>query len=359
MNMIWMTRKEILHPYLGYVRQAKEEANQYGFYAPKSLPKNNPHKVNIAIVGGSVACLFAIWGKDTFINELKSSSLFKNKNIEVINLALGGYKQPQQLLVINYFLVLGAKFDIVINIDGYNELVLPICENIPQNIPAIFPRAWYWRIQKIPDYATKSFIAKIIYFREKKAELAQFFLCKPFNYSISANFLWKICNYHFANKINKYQQIRYDYSSSQKSQQKQNALFKNDFQLYQHLTDIWAISSMQLAKLCHSNNISYFHFLQPNQYVLRSKIISNEEKKVAYLEKNNLSCECIRRGYPKLIKRGKQLIKNGVVFTDATMIFSDTKETLYYDRQCHFNKKGNKILAKKISKVILESMKIK
>ena len=33
-----------------------------------------------------------------------------------------GYKQPQQLMAYNYLLSLGAEFDAVINIDGYNVI---------------------------------------------------------------------------------------------------------------------------------------------------------------------------------------------------------------------------------------------
>ena len=35
-----------------------------------------------------------------------------------------GYKQPQQLLVPTYFLSIGQVFDLVVNIDGFNEVAL-------------------------------------------------------------------------------------------------------------------------------------------------------------------------------------------------------------------------------------------
>ena len=47
------------------------------------------------------------------------------KKIVVINLGLAGYKQPQQLMTLNYLLALGAEFDIVIALDGFNEVALP------------------------------------------------------------------------------------------------------------------------------------------------------------------------------------------------------------------------------------------
>ena len=35
-----------------------------------------------------------------------------------------GYKQPQQLLILSYFLSIGQSFDVVVNIDGFNEVAM-------------------------------------------------------------------------------------------------------------------------------------------------------------------------------------------------------------------------------------------
>src|SRR4030095_13628597 len=40
-----------------------------------------------------------------------------------------GYKQPQQLLVLSYFLSIGQTFDLVLNIDGFNEVALGSLNN--------------------------------------------------------------------------------------------------------------------------------------------------------------------------------------------------------------------------------------
>lgn len=42
----------------------------------------------------------------------------------VLNLGQGGWKQPQQLLALNYFLSLGQRFDVIVNLDGFNEIAL-------------------------------------------------------------------------------------------------------------------------------------------------------------------------------------------------------------------------------------------
>ena len=81
---------------------------------------------------------------------------FPNNRFKVYNAAIPGGKQPQQLFLLNYLLLLGYEFDIVINIDGYNEVVFPLAENLPNGLWPHYPRRHDRRIFKmarIPDCA--------------------------------------------------------------------------------------------------------------------------------------------------------------------------------------------------------------
>jgi len=40
-----------------------------------------------------------------------------------------GFKQPQQLQVLTYFLSVGQEFDMVVNIDGFNDVVWALNNN--------------------------------------------------------------------------------------------------------------------------------------------------------------------------------------------------------------------------------------
>ncbi len=42
----------------------------------------------------------------------------------VLCFANGAHKQPQQLLILNYFLSIGQPLDMVINVDGFNEMAV-------------------------------------------------------------------------------------------------------------------------------------------------------------------------------------------------------------------------------------------
>ena len=139
----------ILHPYAGFSRPPNK-GSDFGFAGLSPLVKRKKDQVNICILGGSVANqLFA--ASPYLINSLKQNPLFQDKNIQVRSLAEGGYKQPQQLFILNFLLFLGAEYDIVINLDGFNEVALPYTDNIPNQVNPYYPRHWELYVSKGQD----------------------------------------------------------------------------------------------------------------------------------------------------------------------------------------------------------------
>src|SRR6185436_6541397 len=58
----------------------------------------------------------------TFAEALNAIPRFANKPIRILSFALGGHKQPQQLMILTYYLSLGQPLDVIINVDGFNEI---------------------------------------------------------------------------------------------------------------------------------------------------------------------------------------------------------------------------------------------
>ncbi len=88
----------------------------------------------------------------------------------VVTLGIAGYKQPQQLLALAYFLSLGAEYDLIINLDGYNDIVLPITDNYSFGVNPFFPRAWNLRISRQPCKKILTVIGEVRYLRDLKEE---------------------------------------------------------------------------------------------------------------------------------------------------------------------------------------------
>ena len=93
-------------------------------------------------MGGSVARQFAVNATDLLSDELATCPEFVGWTCQFVRLAGDGYKQPQQLMTLIYMLSLGAEFDVLINLDGQNEAVLPKIDNIPFGLNSAFPGDW-------------------------------------------------------------------------------------------------------------------------------------------------------------------------------------------------------------------------
>ncbi len=113
---------------------------------------------------------------------------------------------------------------------------------------------------------------------------------------------------------------------------------------------------MQMANLCEANGIPYFHFLQPNQYVPNSKVLTTEESRIAIQE--GAYKNIVREGYPLLIENGRRLSEEGMDFIDMTQVFNDVAESIYIDNCCHVNDEGDAIMAAFIGKTIVRELEI-
>lgn len=159
----------VLHPVLGFIRPpqlplagiASRErldrmvgsgitpdwysikANNFGFFAvedyPYALVQENEEYL-IGVFGGSVAQWFALQGAERLAARLQEDAFLQHRNLRILNLAQGGFKQPQQLHTLAYFLALGQHFDFVINVDGFNEVALSYL-NATRNIDTSLPSA--------------------------------------------------------------------------------------------------------------------------------------------------------------------------------------------------------------------------
>ena len=85
-------------------------------------------------------------------------------------------------------------------------------------------------------------------------------------------------------------------------------------------------------------------FLQPNQYVPAAKPLSAAERERAYGPHSGFKT-VVEQGYPLLRAFNGDLPRPGVNYFDLTGIFVDHPETLYIDKCCHLNGRGNELLA--------------
>ncbi len=358
----------VLHPYLGYVKnkETRKFANDFGMINESPIVKRDENTVNIAVTGGSVALAF-FNTKTKFLEELQKYEAFAGKKVNVVSLALEGYKQPQQLIALNYFTFLGGEYDILLNIDGFNDLVLAYDENLRTRVYPFFPRSWN-------SYATKAINPKqSIQFGEMnrlknlQVERANTFNKFPLNFS---NFLlttWSVLNNKYERTISN---LYRSYNESAKSGgmaldfQSSGPMvsYASDQDALEDIIQKWSNASIQMDILCKGLGIQYYHFLQPSQYLPNTKTFSPEENKTAYInavvgsKSNNLDYlkgQTVKKVYKNMIEEGLALKnKKDIKFVDLTNIFKEVPETVYADFCCHLNDRGNQIMATYIAQAI-------
>ena len=346
--------KEVVHPYMGYVYDPTvEQSSPYGISAETPIQHRSPDKVIVGIFGGSFADDIAYNMAGELAEKLKPS--FPGREFVVVQATIGGYKQPQQLMALNWFAALGGEFDIVINLDGFNDVALPALENVPSTNP-FFPRQWHLRMRTVPDTEFLATVGKIRFIDSVSAKWQSFFRTGPLRYSVTANTIWRIGD-----------QLLYNAAVTQRALlPKMSAVngyaaagppapFANDEEMYSALGHLWAESSFQMNAVAKAKGTQYFHFLQPNQYVDGSKPMGDEERRVAIREDHPYGVS-VRKGYPVLRELGKDLTRRGVPFVDLTNVYANSRDVLYRDNCCHVNTAGQRIIVDAMVKTILSTL---
>ena len=132
-----------IHPLLGWVSADSAPGyNREGFFSPVEYPSPaSPEKFVIGVFGESVAFNFWNWSTQSgaVAKHLKERvPALAEKEIVILNFAKEGYRTPQNVNALSYFLLSGQKFDLVVNIGGYNE-VTGVWSNLQQGVNPAFP----------------------------------------------------------------------------------------------------------------------------------------------------------------------------------------------------------------------------
>jgi len=359
--------REILHPFLGYVlNPAADEptwkacglerppVNSFGLVCERDdLPRRSDDTLVIAIFGGSVAQYLAFDHRDAIVAALQSCGALGDKKIDVRCYAIGGFKQPQQLSQLVYFHSLGAEFDVVINLDGFNEVALHPAENAFKGICHTFPRAWASRTATRVDPALVFLFGQLAFVQEKRASLWNLLERFPLTLFPPAYLVLGWIESRWRSR--KSRVIKSIRQFKPPIEGNLNAVLRQEKPSYPQLVDLWARSSTLMHELCVARGAHYLQFLQPNQYVPNSKPLSQEEMTGAY-DPDHPYRPGVLQGYPLLSAAGKTLRDNGIAFTDLTPLFADSKAPVYSDRCCHFNRRGNEMIAGAIAAEIVQSL---
>ena len=362
-NIRW-TRDEVLHPYLGDAPGGGAGAPGLGFAVPEPIQRRAPDRLIVAVVGGSAAALFAEQGLPELGARLAGLPAYRGRTLVPLNLAVGGYKQPQQLMAIAYLFALGGEVDVVVNLDGFNDITMHPTENAAAGVPLAYPRRWDQRTEGIFQGGTLRLMLQRVDLERRRSELAGTFSAFPLRVSNAANAVYLALDRRLERELGATDRALVagpgaagspgagaapGTASSPASAAR--AGIAGDREMYERLAELWRRSSLQLSRLVEASGARYYHFLQPNQYLPGSKPMGADERAVAIIPDHPYR-RVVEAGYPLLQRAGAALVADGVRFTDLTGAFATRGEPLYFDSCCHVNARGNAILAELMLDVI-------
>src|SRR5262249_49097951 len=170
-----------------------------------------------------------------------------------------------------------------------------------------------------------SLIGKIAWLQHVQERITDLSSMFPLRYSTTARLFARLLQRSSNARLSQWrlalQNTRSDEKSLRYAQRGPEYSVSSDEQMFQDLAEMWVRGSLQMKRLCDANGIRYFHFLQPNQYLVDTKPMNEEERHVAYREDQPYRAGVVG-GYPFLRKKGKELSAQGVQFFDLTQIFA-------------------------------------
>lgn len=359
-------RAYVLHPYLGFVTDPESDAGpavnsegrlvptELGFFRRRdAVAPQSAEPIRIGIFGGSVAFLFGLSANDVLARAVAASPAAAGREVVVETYALPGHKQPQQLFTLLYLLLLGRHLDVVVNLDGFNELALPVTENLVQGSAPIYPRSWSLLAAKAAGSALREAAADRSAGVALRRMLARTFSAPVLRQSPTAALLWKLLDDALAARITALDSgagARLGDAIPAALRGPTSAVGQGDDPLPE-LARLWRESSLLMQQICQANGIAYVHVLQPNQYVPGSKRLAPAELKKAFRSDHPYRA-LVERGYPLLVEQGRVLTEAGVRFVDLTTVFVNERQPVYVDDCCHFGTRGNLLVATPVAAAI-------
>jgi hypothetical protein len=342
----------IPHPYIGWddVPRLEQVRLEGGRYRSGQFDES----FEILVVGGSVSGLVAKNGADVIRQKLEADARFAGRRVVILSHGRGSFKEPQQVLLIAYLLQAGYRPDLILNIDGFNEVALgadnfslqafPLYPHWPQYAPSTGTRA------QSPEVA-----ARLAALHFEQAELA-----RTAEKSLASKKLWsalfgRLARARVATLAGRCGALQEEVLQALAGAETFDPTLGPRFEgkrvdALNLIVDAWVEASRQIDALARIHGLAYLHVLQPTLHDPGAKPLTETE-----LERGKLKGswkEGVAEGYPRLRKASARLTEAGVWFLDGSDTFRALEEETYYDG-CHFRGPGMVLFAERVADEIL------
>jgi hypothetical protein len=343
---------EALRPSGAAPARSTAATNNFGFTSTRDYPvaRANPRQLLVGIFGGSVAAWFCQVGTERLVSRLATVPAFQAREIVPLCFAHEGYKQPQQLLILSYFLSIGQELDVAVNIDGFNEVALSRL-NDARGSDISMPSVMHMDpLTALLDQSSLSAekvesLARIQAYRRRVNAAAS-----RANGASSAvlyflhSRLHAVLDRQYQAEVRRFDALPASAATSM-IRVTPRVHARDGQALWDDVAAAWMRSSLLMQEMLAGRGARYVHVLQPNQY-FTTRPFAPGEAAVA-LAADSPFKPGAEQGYPALerVAASGALTTAGVTFVDGVRLFDAERMPVYIDNCCHYTRRGYEILA--------------
>ena len=321
----WQERRgRRVQPFSGFTtRRPSDERNIHP-------PRQGGDAIVIGVFGGYFADGIARALRPAVAQRL--SEIGVNVEPVVVDLAVAWGRQPQQLMTAINQLAHGARFDIVVNLDGVDDLS-PLGNDM---LLALAPEVIGGTATAMEQYVAAEALREE---RRSTRHAGQGWL------GFSAAF-----GLALRSRIDRLERdIDEADAAAAKRRDSLRHLRREALTAREELFDaarLWYRSSAMMGRTAQAAGADYYHVLQPSPYIAGSKRLTEQERADAF-DPDNARGNRYAAMYPVLVRLGRELARHGAVFVDLTGAFRESDETVYA-HCCRLTPRGRALLAEAI-----------
>ncbi len=305
---------------------------------------------DVVLLGGSFAAQFGNLNDQRLRTWLADVPEVAARPVHIWNLSVAAQKQPSHLNRLTGVLALGWKPDLVVCIDGYNELAIS-AENAAIGVDPVQPSATFWGTMARAGDLDAGTLDRLVEMRAAQARVAaraRTGLALGVWRSALFSRAWSAW---LAGPQAHYRDARERYEVGITAQEDLIAV-RGPAPVERNGADAlpggatpgvvegvaaWADAARNLRAICDARGLPLVHAIQPGLDDADSKPVSDEETRTNVLTARWR--ESVRTGYPLLRANRDALQREHVQVQDGSRLFADRRETLYIDG-CHLNDRG-------------------
>ncbi len=360
------TLRPFLHPYLGFI--AHGEPGQGGGQnplvtwvrplsrggAPRFPPEDQREDTVVVVISGGSVAGGLMSQLPHLTRQLAQIPQLAGKQFRYHCLASVGHKQPQQLLALAYYLALGGRLDLLINIDGFNEAI--IGETLANaGLHPSLPLHWSEMVRGMGEGAgveqALRLASKVILLVDLRRGLAR--LADLARFSVTAGLAWSLADDLLARRING---ARRAWLAGRPRAATPPAQSPVPADLHTYIARLWQSSAARMAGLAAADGFSMFHFLQPNLHLPGAKQrYTRQEMALMQTAEGKSFGKLVLQAYPilrEIARQGPLPTGGHYFFSDLSYLFRDVDQTVFEDPCCHLTPGGYALMAEAVGQQI-------